>query len=190
MDNIFKIKKVKTYNKNDFCFELWIELDKECFNQNVLFAIMNTCFNHRVLCSIPDFKDIEDKFLFLKLYMVKMRKKPKRISAFLTDIIQSLNDISGQFNFENVDLSMCVGIDLNTFVPEYLTAIKDQYFNGSWPLFLDDLKTKGNINQADVVKKLILFEEKNNKNLSICSGLLYKTLDNLERLMYINGDKN
>jgi len=88
-------------------------------------------------------------------------------------------DFEKQLDFSKLDLTMFADIDLNSFFPTQMAAIRDQHYNGSWEEYYNAMKKEERSIEASIVDKCIKFEDLNKKDI----GLVGHKLDVMLQLI-------
>jgi hypothetical protein len=101
----------------------------------------------------------------------------KKLSNCLKDISEFSKRFNKQLEFDMLDLTMFADIDIYSFSPEQLAAIRDQHFNGSWASFKKSLIVEEKVYEADIVDRCIKFEKLNKKDIGLVGHKLSYILE-------------
>jgi hypothetical protein len=152
--------------------------DAAQLSQKLIFQLMEISWKHGFGCAPPQFglPDDEDRLIFSIGTSLpssrSIRKYSARLQRCLIEIRDFADDFARQLNFRNLDLSMFEGLSYAEFDPQYLAALRDQNYNGSWTAFQKDMARHGRLEEADVVDRCRRFEETNEKDMGLIGAKL------------------
>jgi hypothetical protein len=175
--------------------EAKVLFDRDHISQKLIFTLMEISHAHGFGCSPPHFKGPDDPNMIFLIGSIlpserSLNKYVKRIQECLVEIQDFANDFSRQLDFSRLDVSMFEGVDIDSFYPEHLSALKDQNYNGSWKSFYKDLVKEGRKEEAAIIKCCMKFEETNIKDIGFVGHKLSYTLHMLNQTMVTEYDSN
>jgi hypothetical protein len=162
--------------------EAAVMFDSSQLSQKLIFQLMEISWKHGFGCAPPQIglPDDGDRLIFSIGTTLpssrSVRKYSARLHRCLSEIQEFAEDFVRQFNFSNLDLSMFEGLSYADFDPQYLAALRDQNYNGSWAAFQQDMAKNGRFEEADVVDRCRQFEEINEKDMGLIGGRLQHEL--------------
>lgn len=167
--------------------EAKVVFGREHISQKLVFTLMEITHAHGFACSRPHFLEKNEEMSFLIGTRLPTSLVSKKYLNRLTDCLLEIKDFSKEFqdqlDFSYLDISMFSKEDLDNFYPEHMSAIRDQLYDGSWKKYKKSIENESKI-QADLIKKCIVFEKINNKDIGYVGHklgeLLYFLNDDIE----------
>lgn len=159
---------------------------RDHFSQKLVYSVMNIAHKHGFACAAPVFgnESNPDQVIFClgaELPSSKsIRKYSAKIGSCLADIARFSEDFSKQLDFSIVDLSMFGGVDFDYFDPLMLATVRDQHYDGLWEKFHKDMMEDDREEDADLITRCKVFEDKNGKDIALVSAQLDETLSMVE----------
>ena len=175
--------------------EAKIIFDRDHISQKLIFTLMEISHTHGFGCSPPYFKGPEDTGMTFLIGCVISNKRSinayvKRMENCLLEIQNFANNFSKQLDFSMLDVSMFGEIDIESFFPEHLAALRDQNYKGSWKRLYNALIKEDRDEEADMVSCCIEFEKANGKDMGLVGHKLGHLLNMLDQVLPTNYDSN
>jgi len=158
--------------------EAAVIFDSSQLSQKLIFQLMEISWRHGFGCAPPQFgtPEDEDQLIFSIGTSLPSSRSIRRYSARLKRCLREIRDFAEDFarqlNFRNLDLSMFEGLSYAEFDPQYMAALRDHNYNGSWVAFQKDMISHGRLEEADVVDRCRRFEEANEKDMGLIGAKL------------------
>lgn len=162
-----------------------VVFDRNDISQKLIFTLMNICHDYGFGCSAPKFNGPDDSIMtFYVGTFLPTKNSLNKFTKKLSECLSAINEFAKSFNqqlkFDNLDLTMFHGVDLYSFSPEQLAAIRDQHFNGSWALFKKSLVSENKDEEADIVERCKQFEKLNKKDIGLVGHKLSYIMELLQ----------
>jgi hypothetical protein len=177
--NISKRYSMFRINSKPPKLEAKIAFNVKDMSQQLIFRIMNITHRRGISCSSPSIANDNDVIFLVGTFIngIFGQKKSVRIlEKCLDDLKEFINDFDTQLDFSRADLSMFENVNLPKIDVMEIIAVRDQYFNGSWIVFRDEIIESGVADGVDIIDSCIEFEAINNKDLGLVGHKLAETL--------------
>jgi hypothetical protein len=166
--------------------EAAVIFDISHMSQKLLFHMMEISWKHGFGCAAPQFGTPEDDEQLVFSIGTSLpstrsvRKYSARLQRCLKEVREFAENFSRQLDFSKLDISMFEGLSYSDFDPQFMAALRDQQYGGSWQDFQKDMAQRGRFEEADVVERCALFEELNDKDMGLIGAKLGYELAMLE----------
>ena len=170
----YQVVKVGNYNiqyyKKIPKLEANILFEKDHLSQKLIFSLMKITYDNGLSCSPPQFKNVNSENLYFSISLVlsstrSYKRALERMHNCLIDITNFSKEFLKQLNFDHLDISMFEPEDVDVLFPEQLATLRDQQYEGSWEKMYEELERFKQYDDAELIKKCMEFEIKNNKDL-------------------------
>lgn len=168
--------------------EAAVIFDISHMSQKLLFHMMEISWKHGFGCAAPQFgtPEDDDQLIFsigTSLPSTRsVRKYSVRLQRCLKEVQDFAESFAHQLDFSKLDISMFEGLAYADFDPQFMAALRDQQYGGSWKAFQKDMAQRGRFEEADVVERCALFEEVNEKDMGLIGAKLGSELTMLDHV--------
>lgn len=165
--------------------EAAVVFDISHMSQKLLFRMMELSWKHGFGCAAPQLAQSGEETQFVLSIGTTLpssrsvRKYSVRLQRCLSEIHDFTESFLGQLDFSTLDISMFEGLSYGEFDPQFMAALRDQQYGGSWTAFRRDMIKRGRLEEAEVVDRCRKFEHANSKDMGLVGEKLSQELATL-----------
>lgn len=175
----FENYKFWYFNTTQPRLETFFSFHIDHFSQKLVYKIMDLTHSHGFSCASPIFKNENDLSGQVVFCIGARLPSKKSLNKYLLKLHNCLKDISNfnknfskQLDFSIVDLSMFDDVDFSRFDLLTFATVRDQYYNGSWDEFYNDMINNNKNDEAKIIDQCRKFEKENGKDIALVSNQL------------------